>query len=74
MAHGSDFWRAQRIAADANIAIVSKRTSTGDVRCFRVFRKTSPRLTFLGEAASEERLLRLVERCARTAVCAGGGA
>lgn len=65
MAHGVDFERARRLAAEANIAIATRRNADGTVRGFAVLRKTQPRLTFLGEVASEAQLLRLVRRCAR---------
>lgn len=59
---------AQTMAKGGNLVIVDQRTSTGDVRSWKVYRK-GPRLVYVGERVNEAGVLQLVKSvCGSTAV------
>lgn len=55
---------ARKIAARSNLVVVPKRSASGGVRNYKVFRKMPDRLVFLGEKVDETALLALVKRLA----------
>ena len=59
---------AQTMAKGGNLVIIVERTSTGDVRTWKVYRK-GPRLVYVGERVNEADVLKLVKSaCGSTAV------
>lgn len=57
-----DLEAAKQLAKKSNLLIMAKRTSSGAVQTYRVFRATLPKPTFVGERINERSLLDLVRK------------
>lgn len=57
---------AQQLAARHRLKVVPRRTSSGAVRCWLLYRDTLPRLTYIGERCNEKALLALVKSASKS--------